>query len=120
MIYVVLTILRGAAGVWLTLAQLADAGGAAAAGNGGPAPAALLLPQGGAAHWHSLCPGDAAGQAGDASSTTAGTAGAAAGHRHLGRARLLTVGQLVGKEGKGIGEEDTMGSEVTQRLQIRE
>lgn len=40
----VLTVLSSNPGVWLALAQLAEAGGTAAAGDSGPAPAALLLP----------------------------------------------------------------------------
>lgn len=79
-------VLSSDSGVWLALAQLAETGGTAAAGDGGPAPAALLLPQSGTAHWDTLGAGDAAGQAGDASSA------AAAGHRHLSRARLLGEG----------------------------
>lgn len=96
------TVLSGDAGVRPALAQLADAGGAAAAGDGRPAPAVLLLPQGGAAHRHAL----GAGEAREASS-------GAAGHRHLGRAGLLGAG--LGRRGGG---KDTMGGEVTQRLQI--
>lgn len=82
----VLTVLSCDTGVWLALAQLADTGGTAAAGDGGPAPAALLLPQSGTAHRDTFSAGDAAGKARDASST------AAARHCHLGRARLLGGG----------------------------
>ena len=106
-----LTILGSDTGVWLALAQLADAGGTAAAGDGGPAPAALLLPQGGTAHRDTLGTGYTAGQAWDAAST------AAAGHRYLSRPRLL---------GNGLGWEewmcrgrDTMGGKVTEKLQKR-
>lgn len=67
----------------MALAQLADTGGTAAARDGGPAPAALLLPQSGTAHRDTFSTGNAAGQTRDASSA------AAAGHCHLGRARLL-------------------------------
>lgn len=83
----VLTVLSSDSGVWLALAQLAETGGTAAAGDGGPAPAALLLPQSGTAHRDALGTGDAAGQAGDASS-----AAAAAGHCHLSGAGLLGEG----------------------------
>lgn len=110
----VLTILSSDTRVWLALAQLADTGGTAAAGDGGPAPAALLLPQSGTAHRDTLSTGNTAGQARDASSA------AAAGHCHLGRARLLGAG-LGWKEWMGRGE-DIMGGKVTERLQkgIRE
>lgn len=113
-IVLVLTILSSDTGVWLALAQLAETGGTAAAGDGGPAPAVLLLPQSGAAHRDTLGTGDAAGQAGDASSA------AAAGHRHLGRAWLLGAG-WGWKEWMGRGN-DIMGGKVTERLQqgIRE
>lgn len=74
--------LRGGAGGRVALAQLAEAGRAAAAGDGRPAPP-VLLPQGRAAGRDLLGGGDAAGQAGDA------PAAAAAGHRHLGRPGLL-------------------------------
>lgn len=111
----VLTILRSGRSIWLALGQLADTGGAATAWNGGPAPAALLLPQRGAAHRYSLGTGYAAGQAGDASSSAGAAAGGAAGHRHLGRARLLRVGGLGWEEWKGRGE-DTMGGKATERL----
>lgn len=77
----VLTVSGGGAGARVALCQLADAGSAAAAGDGGPTPAALLLPQAGTAGRDPLGAGDAAGQAGDA-----------AGHRHLGWARLLGKG----------------------------
>lgn len=93
----------------MALAQLADAGGTAAAGDSGPAPACLLLPQCGAACWDALSTGDAAGQAGDAPST------AAARHRDLGGAGLLDGG-LGWKEREGRGE-GTMGGKVTKRLQ---
>lgn len=93
----------------MALAQLAETGGTAAAGDGGPAPAALLLPQSGAAHRNTLSTGDTAGQARDAAST------AAAGHCHLGRARLLGRGSDW-KEWMGRGK-DIMGGKVTQRLQ---
>lgn len=106
----VLTILRSDTGVWLALVQLADTGGTATAGDGGPAPAALLLPQGGSAHRYTLGAGDTAGQARDASS-------AAAGHRHLGRAWLLRWG-LGWQEWMGRGE-DIMGGKVTERLRKR-
>lgn len=110
-----LTILCGGPRLGLALAQLADAGRAAAAGDGGPAPARLLLPQGGAARGHPLGAGDAAGQARDAAPR------AAARHRHLGRAGLLDGG---GGEGEGEGRaggggEDTMGGKVTERLRRR-
>lgn len=109
--FLVLTILRSDTGVWLALVQLADTGGTATAGDGGPAPAALLLPQGGSAHRHALGAGDAAGQARDASSA------AAAGHRHLGRAWLLGWG--LGREERVGRGEDIMGGEVTERLRNR-
>lgn len=65
----------------MALGQLAETGGAAAAGDGGcPAPP-LLLPQGGAAGRHPLCTGYTAGQAGDTAPAT--------GHCHLGWAGLL-------------------------------
>lgn len=108
-IFLVLTVLSGDTGVWLALAQLAETGGTAAAGDGGPAPAALLLPQGGTAHRDTLSAGDAAGQTRNAAST------AAAGHCHLGGARLLGGG-LGRKEWIGRGK-DIMGGKVTQRLQ---
>ncbi len=101
--------MSGRTGFWLALAELADAGGTAAAGDGGPAPAALLLPQSGAAHRDSLSAGNAAGQAGDATS-----AAAAAGHSHFGRARLLVEG-LGWKEWMGRGM-DIMGGKVTDKL----
>lgn len=82
-------VLSSDSGVWLALAQLAETGGTAAAGDGGPAPAALLLPQSGTAHRDALGTGDAAGQAGDASS-----AAAAAGHCHLSGAGLLVSGWI--------------------------
>lgn len=81
-------ILTSDTGVWLAPAQLAETGGTAAAGDGGPAPAALLLPQSGAAHRDTLSTGDTAGQARDAAST------ATAGHCDLGRARLLVSGWI--------------------------
>lgn len=105
-----LTILSSDTGVWLALAQLAQARGTAAAGDGGSAPAALLLPQSGTAHRDTLCAGNAAGQAWDAAS--------AAGHRHLSRAGFLVEG-LCWKERVGRGE-DTMGGKVTERLQKKE
>lgn len=70
------------------MAQLAETGGTAAAGDGGSIPAALLLPQRGPAHWDTLSTGNTAGQARDAAST------AAAGHCHLGRAWLLVSGRI--------------------------
>lgn len=91
------------------MAQLAETGGTAAAGDSGSIPAALLLPQRGPAHWDTLSTGNTAGQARDAAST------AAAGHRHLGRAWLLGRG-LGWKEWKGGGK-DIMGGKVTKRLQ---
>ena len=95
----------------MALSQLADTGGTAAAGNGGPAPAALLLPQSGAAHRDTLSTSDTAGQARDASSA------AAAGHRHLGRAGLLGGGSgWKGWMGRG---KDIMGGKVTVRLPNR-
>lgn len=70
----------------MALGQLAETGGAAAAGDGGcPAPP-LLLPQGGAAGRHPLCTGYTAGQAGDTAPAT--------GHCHLGWAGLLRSGWL--------------------------
>lgn len=87
----------------MALAQLADTGGTAAAGDGGPAPAALLLPQSGSAHRDALGTGDTARQARNASST--------AGHSHLGRAGLLGWKELMGR-GK-----DIVGRKVTERLQ---
>lgn len=110
-VILVLTVLSNVTGVWLALAQLANTGGTAAAGDGGPAPAALLLPQSGAAHRDTLSAGNAAGQARDASSA------AAAGHRYLGRARLLGGG-LGWKEWMGRGK-DIMGGKVTETLQKR-
>lgn len=98
------TILSRDTGVWPALAQLADTGGAAAAGDGGPAPAALLLPKSRSAHRDMRSTRNTAGQAGNASST-------AAGHSHLCRARLLDVG-LSGKEQVGRGK-DKMGSKIT-------
>lgn len=73
--------MRGVPGVWLALAQLANAGGTATAGDGGPAPPGLLLPQRGPAHRDTLSTGYTAGQARNTAPT--------AGHRHLGRAWLL-------------------------------
>lgn len=108
--FLVLTILGSDTGVWLALVQLADTGGTATAGDGGPAPAALLLPQGGPAHRYTLGAGDTAGQARDASS-------AAAGHRHLGRAWLLGW-EMGWEEWVGRGE-DIMGGKVTERLRKR-
>lgn len=106
-LFLVLTILSSNTGVWLALTQLAETGGTAAAGDGGPAPAALLLPQTGTAHWDTLSTGNTARQAWDAAST-------AAGHGHLGRAGLL---------GRGFGckelmerGKDIMGGKVTERL----
>lgn len=93
----------------MALAQLADTGGTAAARDGGPAPAALLLPQSGTAHRDTFSTGNAAGQTRDASSA------AAAGHCHLGRARLLGGG-LGWKEWTGRGV-DIKGGKVTKRLQ---
>lgn len=98
-------------GIWLALVQLADTGGTATAGDSGPAPAALLLPQRGAAHRYALGTGNTAGQTRDASST------AAAGHRHLGWARLLRGG-LGWEEWMGRGKE-IVGGKVTERLQKR-
>ena len=109
--FLVLTVLSCDTGVRLALAQLAETGGTAAAGDGGPAPAALLLPQCCTAHWDALGTGNAAGQARDA----AAAAAAAAGHCHLGWAWLL--GRSEGWEewiGRGEG---IMGGKVTQRLQ---
>lgn len=103
--------MRSDTGIWLALAQLADAGGTATAGDGGPAPAALLLPQRGTAHRHTLSTGNTAGQARDASST------AAASHRHLGRARFLS-GDLGRDEWMRRGK-DIMGGKVTERLKKR-
>lgn len=102
-----LTILSSNTGVWLALAQLAETGGTAAAGDGGPAPAALLLPQSGTAHWDTLSTGNTAGQAWYASPT-------AASHSHLCRARLLGRG-LGCKEWMERGK-DIMGGKVTERL----
>lgn len=93
----------------MALAQLAETGGTAAAGDGGPAPAALFLPQSGAAHRDTLRAGNTAGQAWDTAST------AAAGHRYLSRARLLGKG-LGWKEWMNRGK-DIMGGKVTDRLQ---
>lgn len=95
----------------MALAQLAETGGTAAAGDGGPTPAALLLPQRGTAHRDTLSTGNTAGQARDA----AAAAAAAAGHRHLGGARLLGRG-FGWKEWIGRGK-DIMGVKVTQILQ---
>lgn len=81
-------ILSSDTGVWLTVAQLAETGGTAAAGDGGPAPAGLFLPQSGTAHWHPLGAGDTAGQAWDAAPA------AAAGHCYLSRAGLLVSGWI--------------------------
>lgn len=81
-------ILSSDTGVWLTVAQLAETGGTAAAGDGGPAPAGLFLPQSGAGHRHPLGAGDTAGQAWDAAPA------AAAGHCYLSRARLLVSGWI--------------------------
>lgn len=94
----------------MALAQLAETGGTAAAGDGGSAPAALLLPQGGTAHRDTLSAGDTAGQAWYAASA------AAASHCHLGRTGLL------GGRGSGWKEwirrgKDKMGGKVTRRLQ---
>lgn len=107
----VLTVLSSDTCVWLALVQLADTGGTATAGDSGPAPAALLLPQRGTAHRYTLGTGNTVGQARDASST------AAAGHRHLGWARLLR-GVLGWEEWMGRGKE-IMGGKVTERLQKR-
>lgn len=97
-------------GVWLTVAQLAETGGTAAAGDGGPAPAGLFLPQSGAAHWHPLGAGNTAGQAWDAA-----PAAAAAGHCYLSWAGLLCNGwgwkEWVGRE------KDILAGKVTERLQ---
>lgn len=74
------------------MAQLAETGGTAAAGDGGPAPAGLFLPQSGAGHRHPLGAGDTAGQAWDAAPA------AAAGHCYLSRARLwVPIHVLSGK-----------------------
>lgn len=70
------------------MAQLAETGGTAAAGDGGPAPAGLFLPQSGAAHWHPLGAGNTAGQAWDAAPA------AAAGHCYLSWAGLLVSGWI--------------------------
>lgn len=104
----ILTILRSDTGVWLTLAQLAETGGTAAAGDGGPAPAGLFLPQSRAAHRDALGTGNTAGQARDAAST------AAAGYCYLSRAGLLGKG-LGWKE--WVGGKDIMAGKVTERLQ---
>lgn len=105
----VLTILSSDTGVWLTVAQLAETGGTAAAGDGGPAPAGLFLPQSGAGHRHPLGAGDTAGQAWDAAPA------AAAGHCYLSRARLLGNG-WGWKEWAGRGK-DILAGKVTERLQ---
>lgn len=72
-------------GIRLALAQLADTRRTTTAGDGGPAPAVLLLPQRGTADWYTLSIGNAARQARDASSTAA-----AAGQCHLGGTGLLS------------------------------
>lgn len=95
----------------MALAQLADAGGTPTAGNSGPAPAALLLPYTCTADGYPLRTGNAAGQARDASSTTA------AGHRHLRWSRLLSR-YLVWEEWIRKKKE-TLGGKVTNRLHKR-
>lgn len=80
-----------------------------AAGDGGPAPAGLFLPQSGAAHWHPLGAGNTAGQAWDAAPA------AAAGHCYLSRAGLLRNG-WGWKEWVGRGK-DILAGKVTERLQ---
>lgn len=91
------------------MAQLAETGGTAAAGDGGPAPAGLFLPQSGAAHWHPLGAGNTAGQAWDAAPA------AAAGHCYLSWAGLLCNG-WGWKEWVGRGK-DILAGKVTGRLQ---
>lgn len=98
-------------GIRLALAQLADTGRTTTAGDGGPAPAVLLLPQRGTADWYTLSIGNAAGQARDASST------AAAGQCHLGRTGLLS-GVLGWEKWIGRGKEKMEGK-VTHRLHRR-
>lgn len=96
-----LTILSGNTGVCLVLAQLVETRGTAAAGDGGPAPAALLLPESCTAHRDPLCAGNTAGKAWDAAST--------AGHCYLSRPRLLGLIQ----EGWMGRVKDIMGGKVT-------
>lgn len=91
----------------MALAHLAETGSTAAAGYGGPAPAALLLPQSGTAHWDTLSTGNTAGQAWYAAST-------AAGHRHLSGARLL--GRGLGCKERMERRKDIMGGKITERL----